>query len=79
MVISAKGGGALPQVCETNLDNQNLVLKIVIEPYFLERDAPYNPLCTHYNSNNSNSNNSNSNNVVSRSTNYTSYRVTYKI
>ena len=46
---------------------------------FLERDAPYNPLCTHYssNSNNSNSNSNSNNNVVSHSTNYTFYRVTY--
>ena len=44
---------------------------------FLERDAPYNPLCTHYSSSNNNSNSNN--NVVSRSTNYTFYRVTYKI
>ena len=29
-----KGGGALPQVRETNFDYQNLVLIIVIEPYF---------------------------------------------
>ena len=42
---------------------------------FLERDAPYNPLCTHYSSNNSNNNSD----VVSHSTNYTFYRVTYKI
>ena len=59
------------------------MVKIFFVKVFLERDAPYNPLCTHYsnsnNSNNSNSNNSNSNNVVSRSTNYTFYRVTYKI
>ena len=41
---------------------------------FLERYAPYNPLCTHYS--NINSNNSNSD-VVSHSTNYTFYRVTY--
>ena len=32
--------------------------------YFLERDAPYNPLCTH-------------DNVVGHSTKYTFYRVTY--
>ena len=38
---------------------------------FLERDAPYNPLCTHY------SNNNNDNDVVGHSTKYTFYRVTY--
>ena len=44
---------------------------------FLERDAPYNPLCTHYSGNNSSNNNNNNSNVVSHSTNYTFYRVTY--
>ena len=41
---------------------------IICHKQFLERDAPYNPLCTHYNSNNK---------FVSHSTNYTFYRVTY--
>ena len=40
---------------------------------FLERDAPYNPLCTHYNNNS----NDNDNDVVGHSTKYTFYRVTY--
>ena len=38
---------------------------------FLERDAPYNPLSTHY------SNNNNNNDVLGHSTKYTFYRVTY--
>ena len=37
---------------------------------FLERYAPYNPLCTH-------NDNNNNNNIVSHSTNYRFYRVTY--
>ena len=41
------------------------------EHYFLERDAPYNPLCTHYSNDNDNDN------VVGHSTKYTFYRVTY--
>ena len=39
------------------------------KPHFLEQDAPYNPLCTHYSNDNDN--------VVGHSTKYTFYRVTY--
>ena len=42
----------------------------------LERYAPYNPLYIHYSYN---YNDNNYNNIVSHSTNYTFYRVTYKI
>ena len=47
----------------------------VFSNQFLERDAPYNPLCTHYSNDNDNDNDND--NVVGHSTKYTFYRVTY--
>ena len=52
---------------------QVLCLAESVPCVFLERDAPYNPLCTHYN----NTSNDNDNDVVGHSTKYTFYRVTY--
>ena len=60
-----------------NKVSRNSTVFLLLEGGFLERDAPYNPLCTHYSSNNSSDNNNNNSDVVSHSTNYTFYRVTY--